>query len=160
VRRRLFNLAAAVSLTLTVATLVLWVRSYRRADVLQVGNCALASGKGKIGLHHWTWPSNGGRFFVWESEDLTFGDWDRVRVFVPLTSTDVLNKWYSWQFYVPTWLPAGTFGLLGLLLLRRNWPRHREGSCPRCGYDLRASPDRCPECGTEVKPQPAKGAAA
>ena len=26
--------------------------------------------------------------------------------------------------------------------------RRRIGRCPRCGYDLRASPGRCPECGT------------
>ena len=53
---------------------------------------------------------------------------------------------------VPYWALAATTAALPLwrvALSRRHQRRRRlaAGCCPRCGYDLRATPDRCPECG-------------
>jgi hypothetical protein len=54
---------------------------------------------------------------------------------------------------LPYWLPAVVSLPLVLVGLRtasrqiRRRLRTRIGACPRCGYDLRATPGRCPECG-------------
>ena len=49
---------------------------------------------------------------------------------------------------------AGLTLVVGSLAYRSTHARERRearlanGLCVRCGYDLRATPDRCPECGT------------
>jgi hypothetical protein len=52
---------------------------------------------------------------------------------------------------ITDWFFALLFAILPALHLRgmlRARRRHRAGLCRKCGYDLRATPDRCPECGT------------
>ena len=55
-----------------------------------------------------------------------------------------------WGVSIPLWTLAVATLLLPLTSL---WQlaglrsRRRKGSCLKCGYDLRATPDRCPECG-------------
>jgi hypothetical protein len=60
----------------------------------------------------------------------------------------------QWAVGAPHWfvlLLAAALPLAWLLSERLRRQRRRAGRaglCPRCGYDLRASPERCPECGT------------
>jgi len=55
------------------------------------------------------------------------------------------------------WVAVGVLGAIGSLAgiavpKLRARKRGRKGLCRRCGYDLRATPERCPECGTGVPP--------
>jgi hypothetical protein len=61
------------------------------------------------------------------------------------------------EFALPWWALAIAFAVLPALAVRRyvHKRRRQPGTCPGCGYDLRATPDRCPECGAVAPPQPA-----
>jgi hypothetical protein len=59
-------------------------------------------------------------------------------------------------FYWPCWF-LFTLSAIPPVLWYRNRTRFGPGHCPRCGYDLRATPDRCPECGAPVIPTSPQG---
>jgi hypothetical protein len=53
-------------------------------------------------------------------------------------------------FSLPYWFIVLSFAAMpSIWTYRRLRPRptRRRGYCSKCGYDLRATPDRCPECG-------------
>jgi hypothetical protein len=55
------------------------------------------------------------------------------------------------QFAAPHWALVAAAGLLPAAYAVHRWRARRMGRpgvCAKCGYDLRATPDKCPECGT------------
>jgi hypothetical protein len=158
----------AVSALLLVASCVLWVRSYRLTDQLKLTRamgrerwgyeCTIDFCAGEMGVTIWgehaasslptaaKWSIHSYRF---SAPATTF--WGR-RGFTPLHHDVDPGKMWQYWIDVPIWLPVlFTFILPAATVvawLRRK--RMKEGHCPWCGYDTRATPDRCPECGNKV----------
>jgi hypothetical protein len=63
------------------------------------------------------------------------------------------------RIWFPHWLICSLLAVLPIgwwlhFLGASSWRRSRRSlrRCVKCGYDLRATPERCPECGTAVAP--------
>jgi len=147
----IFTVIAAVGLALAVTTVVLWVRSHRPAGPLGITD--------SIDIR-----DHDPRYWIVSRKDQLIlcrqvgKDWDH-----PLRELNVPglmrfgggwgDRSMLWNLVVPHWLVATAAVIPFLIWLPilhralRARKRQRQGFCPKCGYDLRATPDRCPECG-------------
>ena len=169
-KRRLLNLLTAVSLLLCAATVALWVRSAEVSDMVGLTWGARSvwakSRAGSVELEWLSWPPSEVR--AWQrfshliaEESKPFppargaarsgqaGDGKRFRAYRDRTARGTP----SWGVVFPHWAMALATTVVPAIWLARARGRRRRrhaGLCTRCGYDMRATPDRCPECGTEA----------
>ena len=169
VKRRLFNLAAALSLLPFLAAAALWVRSHHTfADTLYrhwpSHHVTVVSRQGTLEIRHaayenprprrpedlrWRLLRNGLTVTLVTGESVSynaigFGGFHTEFPLAGQTFDIYVVRW--WHVTLLTALPPAVL----LPYAWRNRVRARSaarGLCPACGYDLRATPDRCPECG-------------
>jgi len=168
--RRLFNLATAASLLLCVLHVGLWIRSYAVADLLERrdrgdGFTTLGSGAGylfhSVSSGWWYAPTSEWSIAhndpAYAADAMTLGV-TRSRTGVPgferaegsiYQSSEPSRRFTAVSYAYPAVLTALLPITWAALAMRGFAARHRGrlGRCPRCGYDLRATPERCPECG-------------
>jgi hypothetical protein len=162
--RFILNGLTVMSLVLCAATCWLWVRSYSVDDVLyrkQLGQAdhpgwemALGSTRGRLfcsaELVYWG-PDRPWQHLTAESGERWAVPDSRFALKVSIAGQPGMVR-YNYAI-APHWAVAAFLLAVPLWRLAHRMFRRRPcaGSCPKCGYDLRATPARCPECGWGVE---------
>lgn len=160
-------MAVTISVLLSVAASAMWVRSYRRCDVLvrqlePRDRWCVTSEMGLLVIEreayvryqveptwvyfHTTlprrWPPQGGvGFNIYQSSN---------RHFMRLVPTPLRGITIPYWAIVAAGLVVPIHALGNWVRQMRRQRRGRAGLCPWCSYDLRYSHERCPECGTTI----------
>lgn len=159
-----FNILALLSFLLSVATVVLWVRSYQIVDTVVFGNQTSTIGyhqihslslKGLISINEYD-MTDAGMSAGWHTlEREEFANSETPRGFLGIAFVLVTHKYhYGWSALIPHGWLAYIFAGLPILWCfsfyrrRRSKRRLRNNQCVACGYSLQgAVTDVCPECG-------------
>ena len=168
VGRRLLNLLTALSLLLILAAAVLWVRNHWVSDRVRWAIIRSLTMGHPVGWYYSLSAYRGGVYVLWvetplsgEGVGVESRSIDRPHIFDTDPGSGGLGFRYNPRRSpalhavgfagVPLWFiallaaagPAARF-VRGRIRRRRS----AAGLCLRCGYDVRATPERCPECGT------------
>lgn len=149
-RRGLLIAVSIVSLAIAAADAALWVRTrhgpsdYVKIRVTARGNVGFLSSGDLVRFHVSTHDVSADEPSAWERTALV-GLGGPKRFDVDYGANGVGGHYVG--LTMPHWALVAQAAIVPALWL---WPRRKSraaGMCKRCGYDLRATPDRCPECG-------------
>ena len=170
-KRRLFNALVAMSMLQTALAGAMWVRSHWRRDVFQVSWTSpdvnyrdaanVTFGRSGVSIGYDCYEPNGnpaGATRSWSRRSYphsppSFGRLMKSQVTFESTDWKLVGKgptlrYRAWT--MPHWVyvvPSLLMPAIWWIGQRRRAQRVKSGQCARCGYDLRATPERCPECG-------------